>query len=310
MRVIKSLMDPDENILWDKTRSPNKKLERVYVITNKRIYYKSLKNRNKNFPIGHKDIIRKSGDIVIIERLGVSVRRSQRRQGGMVSMVPLSVKFYVLNIYNRFGLMSSPYLKFYGLGEEITNEIMTILGNYDSIPDDYKESFEKKMRENNLITDQSRPLNDYQLNSTGFNPPPLSQNSQDQDQQSLAPQIRTTVISRLPATQSAPVPIQSEPQPQNYQQQSPPVHIEASREVYISKEFDKPDTTENVTEILKAIDENLYYGMNCLYCNKNLTSYKEDIHYCENCGAYYHESCLNNMMREGVCLGCNKVVLQ
>ena len=47
----------------------------------------------------------------------------------------------------------------------------------------------------------------------------------------------------------------------------------------------------------------------CAYCNIAISDIQGKVYGCTSCGILYHEACLNNVMREGWCSSCNKILL-
>lgn len=47
----------------------------------------------------------------------------------------------------------------------------------------------------------------------------------------------------------------------------------------------------------------------CTYCNIDLFEIQGKVFACDACGTFFHEACVNNVMREGYCLNCNKTLL-
>ena len=47
----------------------------------------------------------------------------------------------------------------------------------------------------------------------------------------------------------------------------------------------------------------------CAFCQIGIPDLQGKVYACSSCGALFHEACLNNLMREGFCLNCNKTLL-
>lgn len=47
----------------------------------------------------------------------------------------------------------------------------------------------------------------------------------------------------------------------------------------------------------------------CAYCSMAISDIQGKVYGCTSCGILYHEACLNNVMREGWCSNCNKILL-
>lgn len=47
----------------------------------------------------------------------------------------------------------------------------------------------------------------------------------------------------------------------------------------------------------------------CAFCQIEIPELQGKVYACSSCGALFHEACLNNVMREGFCLNCNKTLL-
>jgi hypothetical protein len=343
LEVIEKMFDEDETILWHQEKALGKKWERIYVISNKRIYYKSRKNLRKFFSKAIHDIIRLVRDVIIMERLGVSITRSSRRQSGMVSMVPYSTTYHELNVYNRFGLTQSPYLTFSGLNEQTSSKVVSILNDYSNIPDDYRISYKQRLLDAKLISNPNVRIEACHYNPNVIRPPSPYDDFQGQNphsrlpppqpssNQSDLPWYKTSGPDTLPpaahfqAQSSRPPYSPSDnnaysphytqyPQNQPHIQQSPPQSNPSSTPLpqqpqYTTPSFKQSEVEENVSQIVLITDKNIYYGSNCICCGNDLTSFDEDVCSCGCCSAFYHKNCLDNIMGEGYCLSCNKILL-
>ena len=63
------------------------------------------------------------------------------------------------------------------------------------------------------------------------------------------------------------------------------------------------------SQIIQANNSNFSFASKCAYCGYDFAEYKGKIYLCKECGAPYHESCLNNQINEGVCKNCGRILL-
>jgi hypothetical protein len=63
------------------------------------------------------------------------------------------------------------------------------------------------------------------------------------------------------------------------------------------------------SQIVEANDINFSFSSNCAYCGYDFSEAKGKIYLCKECGAPYHENCLNLQINEGVCKNCNRILL-
>ena len=63
------------------------------------------------------------------------------------------------------------------------------------------------------------------------------------------------------------------------------------------------------SQIVEANDNNFSFSSNCAYCGYDFSETKDKIYLCKECGAPYHEKCLNLQINEGVCKNCNRILL-
>jgi len=56
-------------------------------------------------------------------------------------------------------------------------------------------------------------------------------------------------------------------------------------------------------------DSSFSYGSKCEYCGYDFGEVVGKIYRCKECGAVYHENCINLQVNEGVCKKCNRILL-
>ncbi|MBN1802924.1 MAG: hypothetical protein JW891_15555 [Candidatus Lokiarchaeota archaeon] len=78
-----------------------------------------------------------------------------------------------------------------------------------------------------------------------------------------------------------------------------------------------PSTTEfpgnaeltGTSQIVELERSNFSLAISCSYCGFDFTSTTGKVYKCQECGALYHEECLNLQINEGVCKSCNRILL-
>ena len=63
------------------------------------------------------------------------------------------------------------------------------------------------------------------------------------------------------------------------------------------------------SQIIEANDTNFSFISKCVYCEYDFVDYNGKIYLCKECGAPYHESCLNLQIYEGTCKKCSRILL-
>ena len=63
------------------------------------------------------------------------------------------------------------------------------------------------------------------------------------------------------------------------------------------------------SQIIEANDGNFSFSSKCVYCEYDFAEFIGKIYLCKECGAPYHENCLNMQINEGVCKKCNRILL-
>jgi hypothetical protein len=64
------------------------------------------------------------------------------------------------------------------------------------------------------------------------------------------------------------------------------------------------------SQIIEANDTNFSFISKCVYCEYDFVDYNGKIYLCKECGAPYHESCLNLQVNgEGTCKKCSRILL-
>ena len=87
-----------------------------------------------------------------------------------------------------------------------------------------------------------------------------------------------------------------------YSQFAQPVNPE---EQYLTPSFTGPEGGANSAQIVEVAGGT----GTCAYCNIAISEIQGKVYGCTSCGVLYHEACLNNVMREGWCSNCNKILL-
>ncbi len=63
------------------------------------------------------------------------------------------------------------------------------------------------------------------------------------------------------------------------------------------------------SQIIEANDKNFSFSNKCVFCGKKFADFSEKIYLCKECGAPYHEICINLQINHGVCKKCNRILL-
>ncbi|MFX0069819.1 MAG: hypothetical protein ACFFAO_01900 [Candidatus Hermodarchaeota archaeon] len=63
------------------------------------------------------------------------------------------------------------------------------------------------------------------------------------------------------------------------------------------------------SQIVEADDTNFSFSSICTYCTYDFTDFKGKIYICKECGAPYHDNCLNIQINEGICKNCGRILL-
>ena len=63
------------------------------------------------------------------------------------------------------------------------------------------------------------------------------------------------------------------------------------------------------SQIVEADDTNFSFNSKCAYCEYDFSETKGKIYLCKECGAPYHEQCLNLQINEGICKNCSRILL-
>ncbi|MFO7796595.1 MAG: PHD finger domain-containing protein [Promethearchaeati archaeon] len=67
-------------------------------------------------------------------------------------------------------------------------------------------------------------------------------------------------------------------------------------------------TTSQIVEV-DPKNPSFSYGSKCVVCGYDFGEYTEKIYKCKECGAPYHQNCLNRQINEGVCKKCGRILL-
>jgi hypothetical protein len=63
------------------------------------------------------------------------------------------------------------------------------------------------------------------------------------------------------------------------------------------------------SQIIEANDSNFSFASKCVYCGYDFADFSSKIYLCKECGAPYHDNCLNMQINEGTCKKCNRILL-
>ena len=205
MEEFSNFIASDEEILWQKRLNVGKKREKAYLITDKRIYFKSNEVPDLDISFASKQYTSIKADVLIIERKGIKYTSWKANSRFLIFLKDSPEK---------------PYLEIESLSGSEFGEVKDILIK----PFDILKADENTFSEDN---------NYIQVNMNTIN------------------------------------------------------------------------QSQTSSKIVPIEDNNYPYGENCYYCKHLTESIQEMVYYCENCNAYYHESCLNVVLQTGKCLKCN-----
>jgi hypothetical protein len=82
-----------------------------------------------------------------------------------------------------------------------------------------------------------------------------------------------------------------------------------------SNDYVTPTTAQSgigltgTSQIVEANDKNFSFSSKCTYCGTDFSEAKGKIYLCKECGAPYHEKCLNLQINEGICKSCSRILL-
>ena len=65
----------------------------------------------------------------------------------------------------------------------------------------------------------------------------------------------------------------------------------------------------STSQIIEANDNNFSFSSKCVYCGNKFAEFSGKIYLCKECGAPYHENCINMQINHGVCKKCNRILL-
>ena len=78
---------------------------------------------------------------------------------------------------------------------------------------------------------------------------------------------------------------------------------------YITPSSSGSGLLSGTSQIIEANDTNFSFASKCIYCNYDFLEFTGKIYLCKECGASYHEGCLNSQINEGICKNCNRILL-
>jgi len=314
VETIKKLFDEKEKILFHKIISPGTKRERIYVVTDKSVYKKHINVPRKNYFGAPKKYLEAEDDILKISRQGIIHVKTAGYQSLMSKIAERLEKSKEQREVFQTSEEKAPDVKRFQVSDE-TKEKLKKAGNKfmdaqnrrkiliylrDAQRRPYmileKLSAEDAEEIANILTD-SNSMSDELAEWVPF------QTSEGQSEHFEEDEfVKTTIISRGPSQQP---PVYENVSVQSYTEPSP----HSPQGEFLTPSFDSDFSSSNSVQFTAVTDENLFYGNICSYCGNELATYQEKVYSCSGCSAYYHESCLNNLIREGICLQCNKIIL-
>ncbi len=78
---------------------------------------------------------------------------------------------------------------------------------------------------------------------------------------------------------------------------------------YITPTTSGSGLLSGTSQIIEANDTNFSFASKCIYCGYDFAEFTGKVYICKECGAPYHESCLNTQINEGACKKCNRILL-
>lgn len=78
---------------------------------------------------------------------------------------------------------------------------------------------------------------------------------------------------------------------------------------YITPTTSGSELLSGTSQIIEANDTNFSFASKCVYCEDELIEFIGKIYLCKECGAAYHENCLNLQINEGTCKKCSRILL-
>jgi hypothetical protein len=309
MGSIKDLLTANEKVLWEKIVAKDKPKERIFVVTNMRVYKKSQDIPTKQFPGAPKDFLKVKDDILIIERTGIRQIRIRERK----SLTEKILK-KIIESKDKSGAVKENIDKAKASLEK--GEVPDF--KFDD--DTPKETQDKVLKyAKKIVKFLSRNKINIYLHNAASNRAfmvidRLSKEESDEVTKILEYFEGIAGESFLPDSLQQPY---SEP---NWPTGEPirevitrrPGQVEYTPSPEQQEQFLTPSTfkeVETTCQITEITNPSQYEGKNCIYCGNDLAMYAEKIYTCQGCGVFYHHSCLHIQVGEGFCLGCNKILL-
>ena len=307
METIKNLLDANEKILFQKINAPDTKRERIYLITDKRVYKKKEDVPSKNYFGAPKKYLEIHNDILMISRQGIIHVKIAGSQTVMSKIMERMEKSKEQRAIFETTEEKAPDVKRFQLSDDTKEKmknakkkfmdvqnrrkILIYLRDAQKRPYMILDKLNAKEAEEiaNLLT-SSETMADNLAEWV-----PLQTDGQHPDDKEFDEFTQTTVISRRPSQQP----------PQQYIQPIPQV----AQEEFVTPSFNNNISISDSVQFFEMTDEKLFYSSTCSYCGNNLSTYQEKAYSCSGCNASYHETCLNNLIREGICVNCNKIIL-
>lgn len=319
MERIKFFFKDDEKILWYDIFAKGKKRERNYVITNRRVYKGGPDIATEDFSRFPRKFLSVKDDILSVERIGIDYIKVKRHKSKFQTIKGLlekikSGKKYFEDIKKEMeaarkkleeGEIPDFSLSSNSSGTDVTAQVQKnlkkqLLMTYNI------EIYVKSMTDNKALTifeklslPQSTKISNILKDETT-----LMIDTPMQDSQVSLPYPSHQPTRYQPYQQQN----QSIPQSPEY------LEVDQSQQLYALESFQTSSIQDEVgksttSRIIEFTDQSLFIGNYCFYCNVELGNYLEKVYYCENCGAYYHQSCLDNLMSQGICLNCNQILI-
>ncbi len=90
---------------------------------------------------------------------------------------------------------------------------------------------------------------------------------------------------------------------------NPSPHVSSGESTDASEQGDFGLSTTSQIVKIDPTASSFNKAAKCAYCGYDFEDSKELIYQCRECGALYHENCLNQQLNEGTCKNCGKILL-
>jgi len=325
VEIIKNLFDENEKLLFEKVISPNTKRERIYVVTDKRVYKKKQDVPRKNYFGAPKKYLEVKNDILVISRQGIIHVKLAGAQTLMSKIMERMEKAKEQRDIFQTTEEKAPEVKRFQVSEDTKEKYQKAKKKFKDVQNRRKIMIYLRdaQRRPYMILDKLNAKEAEELANLLTSTDTMSdelaewvpfQTSEEQSEHFNEEEfVKTTVISRRPSQQP---PIYENTSEQQYIEPNPHAQFntipsqDTHQEEYLTPSFDTDFSTSNSVQFLEISDENIFHRNTCSYCGNLLSTYQEKTYSCSGCNTYYHESCLNNLIRtEGICINCNKIIL-